>query len=132
MTLALVDVLEGLAGSLETATSREWYPGAIPADADAPFGRLSFVDGSPGAGLAAFPDRLVSVVQLSAVGRSHIDAGWLLDKAREHLAGLSLPLSVSASTAIRGVYVEGSPSPPIEEGTLLTVSEDYRLLIGAA
>jgi hypothetical protein len=129
--LALIDVGPAIASALTTATGRDWYFGKVPAAAVAPFGRVSTVAGLPGSTLERFSSRLSQVVQLTAAGKTSEDAGWLLDKARAYFDGVALPLAVSASTQIVGVQGEGPPSAPNEEGTLVSMNEDMRFLIGA-
>ena len=127
----MIDVCSGVASGLTTSTGKAWHYGRIPADAVPPFGYVTVVAGSWLPTLDRIPETVQQVIQLTASGNTDEDANWLLDKARAYFDTLTLPLAVSLSVQISGVLPERPPGAPIEEGTLVSVSEDYRILIGA-
>lgn len=132
MTLAMIDVGSGLASALTTSTGRSFFFGRIAADAAAPFGVVTMVASSWPSGLERSPTNVSQVVQITAAGKTAEDASWLLDKVRGYMTDtVLLPLAVSLNVEIGSVVVERPPGAPIEEGNLVSMSEDYRLMIGA-
>lgn len=129
-TIVLVDVPGALAASLATATTRAWYPTKVAADAAAPFGIVNMIFGALHRSLDTVHGSMSIVVQLTATGKTAEDVAWLLDAARAHFDTLVMPFAVSAVTTVSGLVVDGPPTAPVEEGSLISQTEDYRLLVG--
>jgi len=129
-TIALVDLPMAFATSLTTGTTRSWYATKVAADAAAPFGIVSMIPTVVHESLDRVHGAMSMIMQLTATGKTTEDVGWLLDAARAHLDTLVLPFAVSAVTAVSSIAVDGPPNTPTIEGTLISQTEDYRLIVG--
>lgn len=97
------------------------------------FGWDLALDGAPNAGTAA--------VQVTAVASRRDQAAWCLDELRRFVTALNpasltlydpTTLTPPVTTRVKAIWSAGTPSPPIVNGTLVTVAETFYLYVEAS